>query len=635
MFCCRIRGRFPYKEGDWHCQGVVKHTSSVYATMVEPKSEEEQYNKWKLLIPYLYDWFANHNLTWPSLSCRWGPVVEQHTFKRKQRLYLSEQTDGSEPNKLVIMNADVVKPRVASADVIQKFNPNNKNALIKQYKTIYHPGEVNKIRECPQHPSVVVTHTDAPQLFVWSTERQPNRQGDKDKTASTPDLELVGHTDDAEFALGMCSSEPLVASGGKDTNVVLWSLADHVTNLSIHDQGTFDGKREKLSSRLTLKGHADTVEDVVFQPGSSAELASVADDSSLLFWDTRSGIAPVLKMAEAHGQSDLHVVDWSALRPELVATGAADGSLKVWDKRKLGPDGGSALFTFNHHTGAVLRAEWSPSAPGVLASGGEDRRVCVWDLEKTAAPSAAPEPGLEKRPGRAIPQLVFSHAGHRASVVDFQWNPHDPWTFMSVSDDVSDELGGGTLQLWRVNDLIYRDEAEVLAELDKHRDHILNIKDAPAPKAAGKGAKRTLEQVTAAPPLPAPAAAPSQLPSDAPAQVPAAAAAETPVAVAAPDAEPSDVPEVKEQQPAAQAQLSADAVQEQHQPGSIQEAAQPASSALQPGSDAAAADTAMADGDQNTAAVITDQAMTEADGDPEAVKTGNTAMETDGQGATS
>ena len=40
---------------------------------------------------------------------------------------------------------------------------------------------------------------------------------------------------------------------------------------------------------------------------------------------------------------------------------------------------------------------------------------------------------------------------------------------MSVSDDVSDDLGGGTLQLWRVNDLIYRDETEVLAELEKHR----------------------------------------------------------------------------------------------------------------------------------------------------------------------
>ena len=60
---------------------------------------------------------------------------------------------------------------------------------------------------------------------------------------------------------------------------------------------------------------------MVFQPGSSTELASVADDSSLLLWDTRSGMAPVLRMAQAHGESDLHVVDWSALRPELIATG--------------------------------------------------------------------------------------------------------------------------------------------------------------------------------------------------------------------------------------------------------------------------------------------------------------------------
>ena len=66
-------------------------------------------------------------------------------------------------------------------------------------------------------------------------------------------------------------------------------------------------------------------------------------------------------------------------------------------------------------------------------------------------------------------------------VVDFQWNPHDPWTFMSVSDDVSDDLGGGTLQLWRVNDLIYRDETEVLAELEKHRYASTTAADTVAP----------------------------------------------------------------------------------------------------------------------------------------------------------
>ena len=39
--------------------------------------------------------------------------------------------------------------------------------------------QVNKIRECPSHPAIVVTHTDAPQLYVWHVGRQRNRLGDK------------------------------------------------------------------------------------------------------------------------------------------------------------------------------------------------------------------------------------------------------------------------------------------------------------------------------------------------------------------------------------------------------------------------------------------------------------------------
>ena len=39
---------------------------------------------------------------------------------------------------------------------------------------------------------------------------------------------------------------------------------------------------------------------------------------------------------------------------------------------------------------------------------------------------------------------------------------------MSVSDESQME-GGGTLQLWRISDLLYRTEEEVLAELEAHR----------------------------------------------------------------------------------------------------------------------------------------------------------------------
>ena len=50
-------------------------------------------------------------------------------------------------------------------------------------------------------------------------------------------------------------------------------------------------------------------------------------------------------------------------------------------------------------------------------------------------------------------------------MVDFQWHPTDPYTMMSVSED----QGGGTLQLWRICDLVTQDEKEALAELDKHK----------------------------------------------------------------------------------------------------------------------------------------------------------------------
>ena len=71
-----------------------------------------------------------------------------------------------------------------------------------------------------------------------------------------------------------------------------------------------------------LQGHTDIVEDLVWQPGSAAELASVGDDFKLLLWDTRAGSAPAAALEKAHGENDLHCVDWSSLEPHLLVTGA-------------------------------------------------------------------------------------------------------------------------------------------------------------------------------------------------------------------------------------------------------------------------------------------------------------------------
>ena len=46
-------------------------------------------------------------------------------------------------------------------------------------------------------------------------------QGKDKQRLSLADLTLIGHTEDAKFAVAISNAEPLVASGGDDTEVRL------------------------------------------------------------------------------------------------------------------------------------------------------------------------------------------------------------------------------------------------------------------------------------------------------------------------------------------------------------------------------------------------------------------------------
>ncbi|KAJ9692060.1 hypothetical protein PVL29_011245 [Vitis rotundifolia] len=368
----------------------MKETSTAGETSI---SVDERYTQWKSLVPVLYDWLANHNLVWPSLSCRWGPQLEQATYKNRQRLYLSEQTDGSVPNTLVIANCEVVKPRVAAAEHIAQFNEEARSPFVKKFKTIIHPGEVNRIRELPQNSKIVATHTDSPDVLIWDVETQPNRHAVLGTPESRPDLILTGHKDNAEFALAMCPTEPLVLSGGKDKSVVLWSIQDHISTLaadpgSAKSTSKAGGGNDKpvesssIGARGIYQGHDDTVEDVQFCPLSAQEFCSVGDDSCLILWDARSGTTPAIKVEKAHN-ADLHCVDWNPHDINLILTGSADNTVRMFDRRKLTSGGvGSPIHTFEGHTAAVLCVQWSPDKASIFGSSAEDGILNLWNHEK-------------------------------------------------------------------------------------------------------------------------------------------------------------------------------------------------------------------------------------------------------------
>uniref|UniRef100_M4F6K7 Histone-binding protein RBBP4-like N-terminal domain-containing protein n=1 Tax=Brassica campestris TaxID=3711 RepID=M4F6K7_BRACM len=456
------RGRKPKNkdESQEQISGGKMKESGKKTKQQEEQSVDEKYSQWKGLVPILYDWLANHNLVWPSLSCRWGPQLDQATYKNRQRLYLSEQTDGSVPNTLVIANCEVVKPRVAAAEHISQFNEEARSPFVKKYKTIIHPGEV----------------------LIWDVETQPTRHAVLGAASSRPDLILTGHQDNAEFALAMCPTEPFVLSGGKDKMVVLWSIQDHITTVGtdskssgsiIKQTGEGGDKTESPSvgPRGVYQGHDDTVEDVAFSPTSAQEFCSVGDDSCLILWDARTGTSPVTKVEKAH-DADLHCVDWNPHDDNLILTGSADNTVRLYDRRNLTSNGvGTPIYKFEGHKAAVLCVQWSPDKASVFGSSAEDGLLNIWDYDRVSKKS--------DRAAKNPAGLFFQHAGHRDKVVDFHWNAADPWTIVSVSDDCETTGGGGTLQIWRMSDLIYRPEEEVLTELEKFKSHVMTCASKP------------------------------------------------------------------------------------------------------------------------------------------------------------
>ena len=450
---------------------------------------DETYGRWKSLVPFVYDWFAHTRTSWPSLCARWGDVVESNGFKTKQRLFLTEQVDDATTpsgravsNTILVCQAEILKPRVAPAEAMI-FDEYAKSPVLKKERALAHPGEVNRLRCVPGREQVLVTHTDAPELFVYDTSASGAAKATQVKRGNgssytAPTCVLRGHTENAEYALAISACGTRIASGGKDARVLVWDMND-VESAEVgkrrndDDAGTSAAaavggglnkseleKHPNVWSRVEFQGHSDTVEDVAFNPHSTNELCSVGDDRNMLFWDARTKkAAGAAKLAHL---DDIHAVGWSAHDAHVVVTGSKDTTVRIWDRRTLSDSSVRPMHEFDTHIDSVMCVDMNPAARGVFMTSDEVGRINVFDYTKV---------GAEQTPDQSIAgpsHLIFQHCGHRGTVWDIAWNPYDPWTVASTS--VGEEQN--TLQLWRINDLIYRPEEECIEELMKHRDAI-------------------------------------------------------------------------------------------------------------------------------------------------------------------
>eukprot|EP01026_Neomeris_dumetosa_P055998 TRINITY_DN5112_c0_g1_i1.p1 TRINITY_DN5112_c0_g1~~TRINITY_DN5112_c0_g1_i1.p1 ORF type:complete len:391 (+),score=56.73 TRINITY_DN5112_c0_g1_i1:42-1214(+) len=369
---------------------------------------KEQYNVWKEQSPLLYDLVITHQLSWPSLTVQWFPDVDESTKEqgyKKQQVVLGTQTSGQELGRLMIADVYLPVQDLEKQQIVEGGNL-GKIDVIKEFQHI--GGDVNKARINPLNNKLVATKTVDSEVLVFNTTFE---------SGSKHIIKLIGHDRSEGFGIDWNKvDDGLIASGSYDKKVCIWRI-----NEEIECQGPLQEYNE----------HDQYVEDVAWKPDDEHIVGSCGDDKRVILYDTRS--KDVASKEEPFHEAEVNSISFNPLNQNLLATCGSDKLVLVFDWRKMK----QPQHYMCCHDDAILCIEWNPLNQNWLASGGEDRRVLLYDLSKIGEEQTSLQDAQD-----GPPELVFSHGGHLAKVVDFGWNPKSDFMMCSVAEE-------NMVQIWQ------------------------------------------------------------------------------------------------------------------------------------------------------------------------------------------
>eukprot|EP00038_Savillea_parva_P031315 m.84949 g.84949 ORF g.84949 m.84949 type:complete len:621 (+) comp9613_c0_seq1:98-1960(+) len=106
---------------------------------------------------------------------------------------------------------------------------------------------------------------------------------------------------------------------------------------------------------------------------------------------------------------EVMALSWNCNQRNLLASGSADGTVKLWDLSSL-----ACLRTYTHHKDKVSCVEWNPVESAVLLTGSFDRTAKVFDT----------------RNPDAVATWRFA-----TDVECLKWNPFEPHLFLASTED--------------------------------------------------------------------------------------------------------------------------------------------------------------------------------------------------------
>ena len=412
--------------------------------------------------PTVYDCLHAWSLEWPCLSfdvVRDELGEDRAHFPHTAFMVAGTQAQSAEQNALAVMRLTRLKKTRRSerknpgdpsdSDLSESDSSDDEaggggagDGPLLRVRKIAHHGAVNRVRCMPQRSSIVATWSDAGVVQVWDTAKQlgelmsavddagGDRRDEKRAAARVaPRFAFTGHADEG-YAIDW-------------SPVVEGRLVSGDNQGVIHVAEPREGGWSADASAGRRGGHGgSSVEDAQWSPAERDVFASCGGDGRVCVWDARVGSGAPALGVRAH-DCDVNVMSWNRRVNYMLATGADDGGLRIWDLRAIAGNDESKkesfVANFQFHRAPVTSVEWARFDGAMLASAAADHTVCVWDLaverdaEEEAAAMAA-EGNNAVAPEDLPPQLMFVHQGLR-DPKEIHWHHQIPGMCLTTAAD--------------------------------------------------------------------------------------------------------------------------------------------------------------------------------------------------------
>ncbi|KAI0232828.1 ribosome biogenesis protein ytm1 [Massospora cicadina] len=215
-----------------------------------------------------------------------------------------------------------------------------------------------------------------------------------------------GHTKPV-FAVQVAPSFQQFASSSADGTVKLWTTAsiaedqehvllDPLETLRMSNKRHKGDDSQKLfkGATLSLEGHFGPVHGLSYDTFDSTRLFSGGDDHALRVWDIITATNVTTKTCEKPFLSLSHSTN-------LVASGHADSTIRVWDPRAK--ESSVVKLSLTGHLNWISSVQWQGSSQHRLISASYDGTIRIWDLRsKTSQFTLLHSPEFPKYDPRTI-----------------------------------------------------------------------------------------------------------------------------------------------------------------------------------------------------------------------------------------